>query len=447
MATTNKKATSITEAAALAFLKKAEPRSTLFCKRVTGFHLFRTKAGGSWRYRYYDDLGKLRTVTIARFTEMKPEEAAQKALAWRVSDTNVIEEREQERQQRLEEQRKAKARTLRQYLEGTYAAHQGRKRGGKSTLNMIRNHFDDWLDRDMATLSRADVKDWQAGMEKKGRAHATLRRIYGALKTLLNHAVKEQVLKESPLVNVSLERPPVEEKREELDDKDAARRLLTSDELARIRQGLDLFAEEKREERRNSRAHGKPDLPDLDAVTHPHWFVPFTLLALYTGLRPGDLYSLTWQELNITFKRLVKVPEKTKDNADPAKIVMDLPAPLVDSLKPWWQQQGEPSTGWVFPSPRTGRRMASDAHRKSWARLKRLGKLPEGLHFYSFRHNFISALVADGVPLLTVARLVGHKGASMIESHYGHLCPTSAASALDAFSKRMSQPPAEAVNQ
>lgn len=437
---------SITEAAARTFAKNAEPRSTLFCKRVTGFHLFKTNTGASWRYRYRDDLGKLRTVTIARLTEMKPEEAAQKAVAWRVSDANVIEEREQERQQRLEEQRKADARSLGQYLEGAYTAHQNRKRGGTNTLAAIRNHFDDWLGRDMAGLTRADVKAWQASKEKEGLAHTTLTRTYGALKTMLNHAVEEQALNENPLEKVHLDKPPAKENNGAVSENEAARRLLTPDELAGIKSSLELFAEEKRQERRNSRAHGKPHLPDLDHVAHPHWFIPFTLTALYTGLRPGDLYSLTWQELNINFKRLVKVPEKTQDQTNPAKIVMDLPAALIDVLKPWWQQQGEPAAGWVFPSPRTGQRMASSAHRRGWARLKELGDLPAELHFYSFRHNFISALVADGVPLLTVARLVGHKGTSMIELHYGHLCPTSAASALDVFSKRMSQPATEAAN-
>ena len=42
----------------------------------------------------------------------------------------------------------------------------------------------------------------------------------------------------------------------------------------------------------------------------------------------------------------------------------------------------------------------------------------EELDFYSFRHNFISELVARGVPVLTIAGLVGHKDGSMIAANY-----------------------------
>ena len=42
------------------------------------------------------------------------------------------------------------------------------------------------------------------------------------------------------------------------------------DEQAAILRGLELLAEETRAQRRNSRAHGKPDLPDFDNMPHPH---------------------------------------------------------------------------------------------------------------------------------------------------------------------------------
>ena len=44
--------------------------------------------------------------------------------------------------------------------------------------------------------------------------------------------------------------------------------------------------------------------------------------------------------------------------------------------------------------------------------------MPKNLDFYSFRHNFISELVARGVPVLTIAGLVGHKDGSMIAANY-----------------------------
>lgn len=162
-----------------------------------------------------------------------------------------------------------------------------------------------------------------------------------------------------------------------------------------------------------------------------HWFYTFTLLALHTGLRPGDLLSLTWQELNVNFKRLVKVPEKTRHHSNPTKIIMDLTEQTIADIKPWWELQGKPNAGLVFKSPRTGLRISRGGYRKAWSKMKNQAGLDEKLDFYALRHDFISRLVAAGVPLLTVARLAGHKSAKMIEQHYGHLCPASASTALN----------------
>jgi hypothetical protein len=66
----------------------------------------------------------------------------------------------------------------------------------------------------------------------------------------------------------------------------------------------------------------------------------------------------------------------------------------------------------------------------AWAQDCKLGGL-EGLTLYSLRHHFVSTLVGAGVPLLAVARLVGHRGVAMIERHYGHLMPLQAQVAAD----------------
>ncbi|WP_018872980.1 integrase family protein [Thioalkalivibrio sp. ALJ16] len=419
--------TSITDAAARRFLESAEGRATLWCDRVTGLHLIRTAKGGSWRYRYTDPTGKRRTATIGRYPALKPQQAAEKALAWRTEGADVLAEKERRKREAREEKALAGTRTLRAYIEGPYARYQARRTAGGETLAILRTNFNHWYDRDLATLTRADVMAWQSWREGLGRAPATIKRAYGALRTLLRQAVRDGVIEDDPLRDVALDKPAETERTEALRERRAAtRRLLTDDEIHRLHVGLDSFADELRQQRRNSRAHGKPELPDLDAVAYPHWFIPFAYLSLYTGLRPGDLYALTWLELNPAFGRLVKIPAKTRHHPEPARVEMDLPPGALDVVRAWWAQQGKPATGLVFPSPITGRRMDKKAHGKPWRRVKRLGGLPDDLTFYALRHHFISTLVAAGVPLLTVAKLAGHKSAAMIEGHYGHLCPDTA---------------------
>ena len=442
--------TSITTTKATSFLrdakkrdKEAKKRETLACDMISGFHLMNTKRGGSWRLRYTGTNGKGETtrkvVTIGKYP-MKPEEAAQIALEWRVNNIDPLAEADKKKLQAKADYRKSQERSLEAYLDGLYSDYQHNKKSGKSTISLIKSNFKHLLDRDMASLTKLDVRAWQSDKVKAGRLHGTLQRSYGALKTMLNHAVREdEILDTNPLKDVHLMPPSATEKSQSVSsDAKSHRRLLTSIELSGIHSGLELFAEELRAQRRNSRAHGKSYLPDLDAVTYPHWFIPYCHLALNTGLRPGDLYALKWEDIDLRFKKqLRKVPEKTMHHREPAVVVMPLNEGVVQILKEW-QKQGK-KTGPVFPSPVTGVMMDKQAHSKPWKHVLRLGQIDQSLHFYSIRHHFISRLVTDGVPLLQIARLVGHRSASMIENHYGHLCPDAAVDIMVAYAHSLSE--------
>jgi integrase len=434
--------TSITDTQARKFLASKPQRAIVGCKKIQGFHLIKLKKGGAWRYRYTNDAGNREVHTVGQFPAMDPETAAKKALAFIVGDRDPGEEKRARRAKARTAKELAEARRFENYLEGDYKEHQDRKKTGADTLALIRFNFREWLDKDMSTLSAHDVRKWQKGREAEGRAHSTLQRAFGAVKTMLNHAAKAHskndvpVLDENPLAKVTLDAPVNDERHDALvEARQSARRLLTEDEIQGLHNGLDLFAEELRRQRRNSRKHGRDYLPDLDAVEYPHWFIPFCLFALHTGMRPGDIYSLTWTEATVNFKLITKTPEKTRHHREPAKIVMVMTDPLHDVLKRWHRQQGKPQTGLVFPSPVTGKRLDSKAHGKPWRHVKELGGLPDDLAFYALRHHFISTLVANGVPLLTVAKLVGQKSTQMIENHYGHLMPSSAADALNLFAR------------
>ncbi len=441
MATKQSK-TSITDTSARNLLKHKGERATLSCTRITGFHIIKLKQSGAWRYRYTNAAGKRRIATIGKYPAMHPEVAAEAALEFLIRGADPLSEKQHQQQQARTDEEIAEARMFSNYFDNEYTTHQLRKKTGKATLAIIKSNFPEWMGRDMSTLSAADVREWQKRKESEGTAHATLKRAYGAVKTMFNHAAKSHskndspLLDENPIRNVALDAPVDNERSQALvAARQSARRLLTDDEIQALHNGLALFAEELRRQRRNSRKHGRAYLTDLDAVEYPHWFIPFCYVALYTGMRPGDIYSMTWTEANLNFGKITKTPEKTRHHSEPAKIVMDMVDPLRDVLKRWHKQQGKPQTGLVFPSPVTGNRLDSKAHTKPWRNVKTLVDLPDDLVFYALRHHFISTLVANGVPLLTVARLVGQKSAQMIESHYGHLSPSSAAAALNLFAR------------
>src|SRR5690606_8551826 len=84
--------------------------------------------------------------------------------------------------------------------------------------------------------------------------------------------------------------------------------------------------------------------------------------------------------------------------------------------------------------PRGGKMLDTMATRAPWKRVKELGGIDEDLVFYAFRHHFISARLAAGYPLFTVARWAGHKSVAMIETHYGHVVELHQDEAVDVVS-------------
>lgn len=64
------------------------------------------------------------------------------------------------------------------------------------------------------------------------------------------------------------------------------------------------------------------------------------------------------------------------------------------------------------------------------------GKIDPPITFHSLRHTWASLAVMNGVPLMVVARNLGHSDTRMVERHYGHLAPSFVADAIRANAPR-----------
>ncbi|MFC3691081.1 tyrosine-type recombinase/integrase [Chenggangzhangella methanolivorans] len=60
------------------------------------------------------------------------------------------------------------------------------------------------------------------------------------------------------------------------------------------------------------------------------------------------------------------------------------------------------------------------------------GKVTPPISFHGMRHTWASHAVMNGVPLLVVARNLGHADTRMVEKHYGHLAPSFVIDAIRA---------------
>jgi integrase len=64
------------------------------------------------------------------------------------------------------------------------------------------------------------------------------------------------------------------------------------------------------------------------------------------------------------------------------------------------------------------------------------GKIAPAINFHGLRHTWASHAVMNGVPLIVVAKNLGHSDTRMVEKHYGHLAPSYVADAIRAGAPR-----------
>src|SRR5262249_9556024 len=76
-----------------------------------------------------------------------------------------------------------------------------------------------------------------------------------------------------------------------------------------------------------------------------------------------------------------------------------------------------------------------DAWTKS-AQIRRMkeacarARIAPAVGYHQLRHTWASHAVMNGVPLIVIARNLGHTDTRMVEKHYGHLAPSYQAEAI-----------------
>jgi integrase len=135
-------------------------------------------------------------------------------------------------------------------------------------------------------------------------------------------------------------------------------------------------------------------------------FVKFTLL---TGMRRGELFKLTWDDVD--FERgmvTLREPKGGKTQTIPIS-----PSAL-DVLKSL-----EVTSPFLFPG-KDGQQRTD--FKGPWLRMRKAAGLPGNFRFHGLRHHFASTLVSAGYDLLVVQKLLTHKD-SRTTQRYAHLSP------------------------
>ena len=428
--------TQLTKPKVESFHKEAGTNAEIWDDQLSGFHIRKYANHTAFRLFYRNQEGRRRFYLLGRYPDIST--ALARSLAKDAIASITKGEDIQQAKQEIKHHGEQRAnRALGQFIGdgGLYRAYQGRKKAGEHTLKMLIQHFSCWAGRPMDEITPKDAAQWQNQKESDGLAFATIQRTFGALKTCINYAVEKQVIEQHQLERFKLEKPHLSE--DELAVSGSSRTFLTEDEIQKVFKGLDAYQEQKRQQRRNSREHGKSHLQDLDTVPYADHVAPWILTMLYTGFRPGDIYGLRWEHTNLPFRTITKTIEKTAHHQPEARS-FPISTALVDVLTQWHTQQGRPAKGYVFPTSHSeSGRMNKRSMLKPWDKVRALGDLRSDLTLYSLRHNFASQLIHTGADLLTVSRLMAHTDIQTTVKHYGHLKPDLARDYVDRFANSL----------
>jgi site-specific recombinase XerD len=312
--------------------------------------------------------------------------------------------------------------TFRAFLDGDYGTWaRANHRAHKQNLNRLATAFKALLDKRLDEITGLDVERWRAGEIERGLSLETINRDISSIKAAFNRAVDWELIGTNPLAKVKKSRT----------DDCLKVRFLSDDEEARLRAALD-----KREERRCAERdsanrwrseRGYVLLSSLRQLTFTDHVKPLVLLSINTGCRRGELFDLTWENVNLD-RRILTVTGATAKSRRTRHIPLNREATAVLL---GWRAQAEAAEGLVFVND-AGQRF--DRVNFSWRRLLKDAGIT-GFRWHDMRHHFASRLVMGGVDLNTVRELLGHSDYAMT-LRYAHLAPEHKLKAVEVLDRK-----------
>lgn len=289
-------------------------------------------------------------------------------------------------------------------------------------LTRLKRNFGHLYNKPLMKLNEADIEKWRTNKTTKFQ---TTKKELDYLKSVFNIAItKHKVISHHPLAHYKLEADLID-----IQDMEVQKpRFLTEAEETVLRAALIDRETNIREERDNANQwrekRGIELLSNLKPERYADHIQPITLLALLTGLHRSDLFTLEWEHVDLNNQQLTKVINKTR-RKKPKAISLDICTEAAIVLRQW--RASSNNTGLVFPSPVTGKPL--DNIDKAFKRLLKTAEI-ETFTFHDLRHTFACRLVAGGIDLYTVQKLMTHSDPKMTQ-RYAYLSPDHMKAALD----------------
>lgn len=242
---------------------------------------------------------------------------------------------------------------------------------------------------------------------KRALAGATINGYANILRALVNHAVRFDIIEESPFKR-SLERAHENKPKNELTEQESAaflrafrdRKAFVADLRSRHRAGAVASSARFKAPRAfgGGRRWDSPTASELWARFRA--LRPFFVVALTTGLRLGDLCRLSWENVRWKEGWIQLVMEKTK-----REVIVPIAPPCEAALR---ECQARPVVGELVFVDEGGLPLSITRIRRTFALAKKLAGITRKVRFHDLRHTYGSSLASDGLSLAIIGKVMGH---------------------------------------
>ena len=269
-------------------------------------------------------------------------------------------------------------------------------------LDWWRNHLGDLTLNNVGSARISELRDqlangtvkWGINIKEKEtdkRSHATVNRYLAALSSAFGIAVKEwQWMDENPMRKVS-----------KLKEPRGRVRYLTDEERERL-------------------------LAACKDSVNPHLYMA-VVLALSTGARQQEVWGLRWSEVHLE-RELITFTETKNDEFRSVPLQWRARELLLEHSK--IRRIG---TDLVFPSKKNPK--VRHDFRDPWNKALKVAEIDD-FRWHDLRHSCASYLAMDGVPMRTIAEILGHKTLSMVQ-RYTHLSTEHLTEAISDMNRKI----------